>query len=275
MSAARVAILGCGYLGSALARRLIRDGHNVVATTTTPDRVAEIEALGARAVVVELAQTDQCGDVLADRDVAILTAGAARAKRSYGEVYLQGARSLIQAAAGSPVRRIIYTSSTRVYGQDDGEWVDETSPTEPESENGRVLAETERCLLEGARALDATCAVARLSGISGPGRDPRERVRARAGQELSGGSVYVNLVHVDDVVSAMAALVASAFGGVMNVTDDHPTLRRDYYDKLIAAAGLTPIRWDDAPGAPVRGKRVRNDLMKRTLDISLEHPSHA
>lgn len=274
MTASRVAVLGCGYVGSALVRRLAHAGHDCVATTTTPERVDAIRRLGAKPTVIRLAETRRLHALLCDREVVVLTAGAGGAKRSYREVYLDGARSVLRASAETPVGRIVYTSSTGVYGQNDGGWVDETSTTEPSSERGRILVAAERCLLQGAPAMGMTAAVLRLSGIYGPGRDPAERARAQAGRDRSDGDVYVNLIHLDDVVAAIATLVNASFHGVLNLTDDRPATRRERCDPLIAAAGLAPIRWTSESPPTARGKRVRNDLIKRALGLRLIHPHY-
>jgi nucleoside-diphosphate-sugar epimerase len=244
-----------------------------VGTTTAPERVGDIQAAGIRPVVLELAQTDRVHALLLDRGVVFLAVAAGRAHRDYRQVYLEGARHLINASKNTPVRRLIYTSSTGVYGQDDGSWVDEDSPTQPVSERGRILVETEQCLLNGAARLGICATVVRLSGIYGPGRGPQNRLAQVAGGQRDDGDAYVNLIHLDDIVTAMRKLIEVEYHGVLNLTDDAPTTRRDYYDCLIAEAGLPPIQWisGDHTG---RGKRVRNDRIKRLLNLSLQHPEH-
>ncbi len=266
----RVAVLGCGYVGMALIERLTRAGHECVGTTTTPARVDEIRATGARCVVIELAEADRLRELLIDREIVYLLVAAGARRRDYRGVYLDGAKSVLRAAAGSAVQRIVYTSSTGVYGQDDGSWVDEDSLTEPTSENGGVLLEAEKCLLGST----ASVAVLRLSGIYGPGRDPVTRVTRNAGCELNNGDAYVNLIHRDDIVAALVALVDTPYTGVLNLSDDCPTTRRTYYDELIAAAGAVPIRWVNDAESPGPGKRVRNARVKKALHLTLAHPVH-
>ncbi len=268
----RVAIVGCGYVGSALGAELVRRGHDVAGTTTTPARTRELGELGLTPAVVELSQVDRVHELLANRETVFLTVAAGGKHERYREVYLEGVQHLIRALEGTAVRHVVYTSSTGVYGQTDGQWVDETSPTEPSSERGRVLVAAETALREGTRRLGITGTVVRLAGIYGPGRGPINRVRGYAGQERDDGEAYVNLIHRDDIVRALAALMDRPYAGVLNLADDRPVLRRAYYDALLASLGLPPIRWV-RPEAPVdRGKRVRNDRIKAALGLTLVHP---
>ena len=270
----RVAIIGCGYVGGAVGRALATEGFDCVGTTTSRERLDEIDVLGIRSAVLRLADVDELHALLADRDVVLLTVAAGRRDTGYRAVYLDGARHLLRAIEGTAVRRLIYTSSTGVYGQDDGSWVDENSLTEPTSDNGRTLLEAERTLLDGGSRIGLNVTVLRLAGIYGPGRGPQNTLSQVAGSTRTDGDVYLNLIHVDDIVSAMRRLIGVPYHGVLNLSDGAPTTRREYYDRLISNTGLAPIRWEADPSSPVRGKRVSNERIKRVLDLSLLHPTH-
>ncbi len=269
-----VAVVGCGYVGTALARLLVGAGRTVVGTTTTPSRVDELTAAGVTPRLVKIEQADALHDAVTGCDAVVLAVGAGR-KSDYRAVYVEGARAVLHAAADTGVRRILYTSSTRVYGRDDGGWVDEASPPEPADEKGRLLLEAECVLLDGLQGRPGVSAAAvRIGGIHGPQRDLVARIKAAAGSEKDGGGRYLNLVHINDVVSALAALVDSPFTGVLNLCGDEPETRRELYDRVIAAGGLPAVRWKPDPGGVEhRGKRVRNDLIKKTLGLTLSHPT--
>lgn len=276
MAGTPLAIIGCGYVGSALAKALAGAGHDVVATTTSADRLDEICSLGAHAELLDIADVDRLGTILADRQAVYLTIAPKERGADYRDVYLAAARSLAKAVRPTPVRRIIYTSSTRVYGQDDGGWVDETSPTKPRDEQGNILVETEETLLETkSECRDALAvSVVRLGGIHGPERDLVERAKTMAGTQRSGGDVFANLIHRDDIVTALSRLLDVAHQGALNLCDDKPEPRRAIYDRIIAQAGLDPIRWMDGSGSDGLGKRVRNDRIKNLLGLALAHPVH-
>lgn len=268
----RIAVVGCGYVGGALARALVTRGHDVVATTTTPERVNELAALGVSPVVVEVDQVSRLRDALAPCETVFLTVAAGRRHGDYRSVYVDGVRNLLRAVSNTTVRRIIYTSSTSVYAQDDGSWVDEDSPTEPTSETGRVLLEAEEALSADARDAQICATILRLSGIWGPGRSPTDWALRSAGTERSDGDAYLNLIHRDDIVQAMTALLETERAGVLNLSNDQPVVRREFYDQLMAAIGADPIRWVESTGSARRGKRVRNRRIKDLLKLDLLHP---
>ncbi len=272
----RIAIIGCGYVGAALGERLAAEGHDVIGTTTTEARVEALRSLGISPVVLDVAEGDRLHEILSDRDAAFLTIAPQTRGEDYRSVYLAAANALTRAVRGTSVRRIIYTSSTRVYGQTDGRWVDEDSPTEPADEKGCVLLEAERVLLAtGREAPDATpsrndgpvraVTVLRLSGIYGPGRDGSARVASLAGTERDDGDVFVNRIHRDDIVAAMVALLDVPHHGALNLSDQQPQTRRELYDAILDAKGLPPIRWVSPDGSLSLGKRIRSARIRELL----------
>ncbi len=263
----RVAIVGCGYVGTAVGASLVTAGHDVVGTTTGMDRVVEIEAAGIRAVILDLANVDAVRALLADRDAVYLCVAAGRQRRNYEDVYLRGARHVVAAMAGSSVGRLIYTSSTGVYGRNDGGWVDEETPPEPTTENGKILLAAEGELLGGGVRLGVKVSVVRLAGIVGPGRDPAERVARVARTTRDDGDAFVNLVHRDRIVDGLTRLLGIEHHGVLNLAGSQPETRREMYDRLIAEKGLTPVVWE-SPAVPRLGKRVRSVRIDEVLGLS-------
>lgn len=254
----RIAVIGCGYIGGALAHALSQRGYDVIGTTTTPARVDQINALGARAAVLTLQDEAALVNVLHDCSAVVMTVAPARDDAGHREVYLEGMRHLLHVLPHTPVQHVLYTSSTSVYGQRDGNWVDEDSPTEPFAENGRILLQAERELLDYAARGGLTATLLRLAGIIGPGRGPAKRIPAWAGRSRTDGGGFVNLVHRDDIVTLCLRAIESTVAGIFNVSDGHPVRRADYYDRVIAALGLAPIRWDNSGGDRDLGKKISN-----------------
>ena len=275
----RVAIVGCGYVGLALGSALCKRGHHVTGTTTTPGRMDELGAHGITPVLLQHSETDRLRAILQDCDAVFLTYSPGRGQSTYRDVYVAGATNLLKSMRGAAVKRLIYTSSTGVYAQQDGQWVDEQSPARPQSENGLALIEAENILLRANsstnraanadRAVDVS--VVRLSGIYGPGRDISSRVQSLAGTTRHDGNAFVNLIHLEDIVAALTALLRCDHHGVLTLSDDCPMKRRELYDMIIAHRGLAPIEWREEQAGKL-GKRIRNQAIKQLLNLSLSHP---
>jgi len=280
MAIRRVTIIGCGYVGTAVGVEMVRQEQQVRATTTTASRVAELGKLGFETAVWRAGDVEALRRLVQDQDAVVLCVAPGARGADYRMVYLRAVENLVAALPVTSVRRVVYTSSTRVYGQDRGEWVDEQSVTSPRDENGRVLLEAENLLLESVERLaqsksrEMTATVLRLSGIYGPGRDPAERALKLAGQARDDGGEWVNLVHREDIVQAIIRLLAITHQGALNMSDDRPTTRREYYDRLLARAGVVPIAWAKPTEGVPCGKRVSNWAIKELLGLQLQFPQH-
>ena len=145
--------------------------------------------------------------------------------RSFREVYLDGLRNVLDRLPKPS--RFIYVSSTSVYGQSGGEEVDETSPTEPRDENGRIVLAAEQLL----RSKLPDAIVLRFAGIYGPGRIIRRAAIERGEPLIGDADKWLNLIHVDD--GALAILAAEEHGragkAAYLVADDEPVRRREFY----------------------------------------------
>ncbi|MFC3957338.1 SDR family oxidoreductase [Halovivax cerinus] len=253
----RVAILGCGYVGLELGRQLTQAGHEVVGVRRSDEGLATIEEAGFDAVRADVTDAASLSAV-PDADAVVFTAssggGDADAART---VYVDGLRTAIEHFGGrsrSP-DRLVYTSSTGVHGDHDGDWVDSTTPIEPATEKAAVLAEAERIALERPPeyAIDGT--VARLAGIYGPGRYRVDRYLE--GPVTEG---ILNLVHRDDAAGAVRHLLTTDAGRgvVVQVVDEEPVARWELADWLATRCGRDP--------PPKRTKRERlaaDDLTDR------------
>ena len=269
----RVTVIGCGHVGTALACSLSRAGHSVIGTTTTRARVDDLRRLGLQPEIVKVSDVDRLRAVCEDRDTIYLTVAPKQRGDDYRDVYLVAVTNLLSVVRGTSATNIIYTSSTRVYGQDDGSWVDESSAIEPTDAKGRVLLETEQRLLEGSAEIGVSATVVRLCGIYGPGRDVAGNVQRSSGTERDDGDKYINMIHIDDIVTALSAFLDVRHHGAFNLSDDRPTTRREFFDRLLAERGMPPVKWR-TPAKPHLGKRIRNDLIKKTLNLTLKHPTH-
>jgi nucleoside-diphosphate-sugar epimerase len=174
----------------------------------------------------------------------------------YRRVYLEGSRNLSAVFAPAP---LLFTSSTSVYAQTDGEWVTEESPAEPQRDTGRLLRETEDLVLA------QNGIVARLAGIYGPGRSVLLRKFFEGTAVIEGdGTKWINQVHRDDIAVALTRLAHFRISGIFNVTDNEPLTQRDLYSWL-ARRFSRPL----PPSGPIDTNRKRGWTDKRVSNARL------
>jgi len=272
-------ILGCGYTGKRLAKTCLDNGMHVIGTTRTDGRAGELQSLGIEPVVASdpgqiPADVYQQADAIVDsipleRSDAGLTAGQPRwlaaTLKKMGHVQWAG-----------------YLSTTGVYGDAGGAWVDETSPCNPASQRGVERLRAERAWLESGLPAE----VFRLAGIYGPERNIISKLQAGGYKAVQWVPPhYSGRIHVDDIVAAiMAAMAKPRAGRIVNVADDKPLPHAEYVAELAAMTGapepvlLSP---DEAERelSPAAldffrdNKRISNRLLHADLLPELQYPS--
>ncbi|HEY9744274.1 MAG TPA: SDR family oxidoreductase [Coleofasciculaceae cyanobacterium] len=268
-----VAIIGCGYVGKAITQYWRQElGFVVTATTTTPERVASLEAYAQRVVVVKGDDPASLLSVLQDQETVLLSIGA-KSANVYEQTYLHSAQTLVSVLKQVPeVRQLIYTGSYAVYGDQDGKWVEESSPIAPANSNGQILAETEQVLLSAASDNLNVC-ILRLGGIYGPGRELVKIFGRVAGTTRPGdGSDATNWIHLDDIVAAIEFARRHRLQGIYNLVDDAHLTNRELLDRVCEQHHLPKIVWD-ASTKSVRpyNARVKNQKIK-DAGYQLIHP---
>lgn len=242
-----VLIAGAGDVGGRLARGLADAGAEVITL-----RRREVDAgPGIRALRADLASG--AGLQALPRSAAALVfcaAPDAREEAAYRALYLDGLSRLLDATQAP---RVLFTSSTAVYAEDAGEWVDEATPARPPAFNGRVLLEAEARLAAHAGGVSL-----RLTGLYGPGREWLLR-RARAGEP--GARRWGNRIHVQDAAAALAHLLALASPAPLYLgSDDRPALECEVLAWVRGREGL-PTMPEPADG-PETGRRVSNARLR-------------
>ncbi len=256
-----VLIAGCGYVGVELGRRLAADGDVVWGLRRDPSSIpAPIRPLAG-----DVASADLPALPTVDAVVYAVSAGGRTADR-YRRAYVDGPRNVLAAleAAGRRPERFVLVSSTGVYGQTEGEWVDESSPTEPADETGRLLLEGERAVLGSA----ANGVVVRAGGIYGPDRTGLlDRIRSGVVRRPPPGTRWLNLVHRDDLARALGHVLRLADPGpTLAVVDEEPA----DYDEVVAwlarRAGVPvpPAVTESDGGRRGTNKRVSSERLRRT-----------
>lgn len=253
-----VLIAGCGDLGTQAGLGFAAAGHRVVGWRRS---AAKLPA-GIEGQSVDL--KGELPPVPGDTDVVVIALTAdGRSEDAYRATYFNGAANLLAALDrdGSMPRRILFVSSTAVYGNDDGAWLDETTAPSPSTPTGAVLLETEQLLAE--RAPQAV--MLRLSGIYGPGRT-RLIEQVRNGSARTGVPHWTNRIHRDDAAAAIVHLAGlDSPAGAYLGTDNEPALLADVQAFLAAELGM-PLPPGSAGNseAAATGKRCSNALLTAT-----------
>jgi nucleoside-diphosphate-sugar epimerase len=276
-------IFGCGYLGERVAQRWREAGHKVTIVTRSKERAAEFERQGYDAIVGDVTQRASLAGLPAAETVLFAVGYDRAAYQTIEEVYANGMGNVL-AALPSETGRFIYISTTGVYGDAGGGWIDEETPTNPQREGGKASLAAELALAE--HPLGKNAIILRLAGIYGPGRMPF-RSLLRAGAPIPAVSDgFLNLIHVVDaasvVLNAADAIIGKSANGprVYCVSDGQPVQRSEYYCEVARQIGAPePTFVTPEPDSPRAGRagsdrRVRNERMLAELGVQLIYPDY-
>ncbi len=259
-----IAIIGCGYVGYAVAELWQHKMSLIVtATTTSPGRIHELEAIAQKVIVVQGDDREGLKHVLHNQDVVLLSV-ASKGGKSYKETYLKTAQTLVQALQENPgVKQVIYTSTCSVYGDKNGALVDEETPVNPISENGQIIKQTEEVLLQASNKNTHVC-ILRLGGIYGPNRELAKIYSRVAGKTRPGnGSEPANWIHLDDIIAAIEFARHYHLQGIYNLVDDANLTTKEVIENVCIKHDLAPVNWDQNMSSNKRyNARVSNQKIK-------------
>ncbi len=223
----RVLIVGCGYIGLPLGAELVRQGHAVFGLKRSVDD-AELKAAGITPLHADITRAETLTGLPSEYDwVVNCTASGGGDAEAYRQLYLMGNRNLIEWLRPSPPRRYVYTSSTSVYGQNDGSLVVETDPIAPATDTSQILVATENLLLAAAMHIKFPTVILRLAGIYGPGRVPFLDKLCNAEPIPARATGFLNLIHVDDAAAIVMAGMVATHGVVAECIQTFDQRQRD------------------------------------------------
>lgn len=265
--------IGHGFSARALAARLVPQGWRIVGTTRSPDKADAIADTGVEPVVWPGADL---GALIAQFPNVLVSAGP----DSAGDPVLNAVEDAVTRAAPD-LRWVGYLSTTGVYGDHDGDWVDEDTPLTPSTKRGRarVTAETRWQAIP-----DLPLHIFRLAGIYGPGRGPFAKVRAGTARRIIKQGQVFSRIHVEDIAQALElSLQRPDPGAVYNLCDDDPAPPQDVIAHAAELLGLPvppAIPFDQADMTPMarsfyaESKKVRNDRIKQALGWAPQFPTY-
>lgn len=247
-----ISILGSGWLGLPLAAHLVQAGYQVKASTRGQHRIAEINSVGAEACIVDIDALSDSLPTFLDADTLIINITSKN---------IEGFRSLVQAVADSPVRHVLFVSSTSVY--DNVKQVVTEADTQYHSNSPLLVIED---LLSSNQAFSTT--LLRFGGLIDKRRHPGRFFSS--GRSVQNADTPVNLIHFDDCLGVIDAIIEqNCWGEVLNAcADSHPS-KRQFYSKAIQHYGANLPEFVDSDGSV--GKSVSNEKIKKLLGYQFQH----
>lgn len=262
--------IGLGYSASALGCQLLADGWTVYGTTRSADKAVSMQAQGITPIIWP------------DTDLGPFINSASHVLTSVAPTAVGDA---VLAAHGDDLRNgsfewVGYLSTTGVYGDHNGDWVDEMTPLNPTTKRGEMRRDAEAAWAK----LGLPLHIFRLAGIYGPGRGPFAKVRAGTARRIIKQGQVFSRIHVDDITQVLAASIAAPrAGAIYNLCDNDPAPPEDvigYAAQLLGMPMPETVDFEAADMTPMarsfyaENKKVRNDLIKSELGISLKFPDY-
>ncbi len=271
----RLFCFGFGYTAQALARRLAALGGHVCGTVRTVTKLQSLRAQGFDSLPFE------------DREAVL--AALARSNLLLVSTPPTPEKDPALAAFGDAIAQaspqwLGYLSTTGVYGDCAGCWVDETAPLAPVSERAQRRVAAERAWREVAALIARPCAIFRLPGIYGPGRSPIEALREGRARRIDKPGQVFSRIHVDDLAETLILAITHRAEGIFNVCDDEPAPQHEVIAHAARLLGIPAPPLETFADAEAslssmvlsfygESRRVRNTKMKRELGVQLRYPS--
>jgi nucleoside-diphosphate-sugar epimerase len=271
---------GLGYTGEALAQALMADGWQVSGTARSAENTAKLRDRGIEAFVFD--RENRLLDISEALDGVTHMLSSVPPDEKGDPVLDCHAADL--AEIGRNLKWAGYLSTTVVYGNRDGDWVDETSQRTPGVERGQRRVDAEDRWLALGKAADIPMHLFRLAGIYGPGRSALDQVRAGKAKRVARSGQVFSRIHVDDIVSVLrASMTRPQAGAAYNVCDDQPAAPADvtaFACDLLEIPVPPIIPYDQADLSPMAqtfwadNKRVKNDRLRKDLGVTLKYPDY-
>ncbi len=270
-------IAGCGDIGLRVGRRVAARAREVTGILRDPQKSRPLQDAGVRILLQDLDQPQDVGDWPLLFWFAPPPGSGSEDARLRQWLRVQRGR----------IERIVYISTSGVYGDCEGRWIDEDEPFKPQSERAHRRVDAEHALLQWSAAGGGEVVILRVPGIYGPGRLPRERLQRGMPVLRAEQSPYTNRIHADDLAeAALHAAVRGVAGRAYNIADGNPTTMADYFTRCAQLLGLplptevdldearrvfTPAMWSFME----ESKRLQTTRMRDELGFVPRHPDLA
>ncbi len=263
-----ILIVGAGYAGGEIARHFQSKKQKVTALVRNPSHVENFQKDGISSIVADLTQPETLEKIPPAHFIVLCPAPDQHDAESYRKLYIEGIGNFLRSRKKQPRPfLVVYLSSTSVWREQQGGWVDESMAPDANHEKGKILIEAETQVLSSG----LPSVIFRLGGIYGPGRNRLQAIRDKAWPQPA-PDAYMNLIHRDDIVGAMQVIFNKAEAGTVYLgVDDEPCLRSDFYRWISSRLGVSGFE-KNITGGVVGGKRCRNNRLKE-LGFQFAYPT--
>ena len=260
----KISILGCGWYGLELAKKLTSKGYSIKGSTTSPEKLTLLKESGIIPYLINLGENNNDFDhAFFDSELLII---AIPPKRNTSEqhTFVSKIQKIASASAASGIRQIIFISSTSVYGDQNAE-IDEHTQASPDTESGKAILLAEN-LLQQNPSFKTT--IIRFGGLIGPNRNPGKFFAGK--KDIPNGQAPVNLIHLEDCIGITEKIIQkAAFGHIYNAcAADHPS-RAVFYTHAAIKSGLEPPQFTDEL---LTWKLINSITIPKYLDYTFNVP---
>jgi nucleoside-diphosphate-sugar epimerase len=264
----QISILGCGWLGLPLAKSLLQNGFSIKGSTTSLEKISLLESEGITPFLVRLEEQQisaSIADFLADSQILIINIPP-KLRGGSTENFVAKITTLLPFIENSTVEKVLFVSSTSVYGEDN-EFVTEATVLNPDTEGGRQLAIVENVLQKNSRFQTT---ILRFGGLISDDRNPVRFLSGRV--NIENPDAPINLIHQDDCIGIIEKIIAlNSWGETYNaVAPFHPT-RQEYYTQKATELNLALPKF--AALNTIVGKTILNNKLIEALDYSFIKPT--
>lgn len=248
--------MGCGWLGFPLAKVLVKNGHEVHGSTTSKGKIPELEGAGIKAFFIALSENGIDGPITGflEQVSTLIVNVPPRLRTTPQESYVQKMQLLLDAITASEVEKIIFISSTSVYGDIEGDVTESTTP-EPITASGKQLLLAEKLF---ALAPNLQTSIVRFGGLIGPHRHPAVNLSKK--KQLSNGNIPINLIHLDDCIRIITTIMEKGYWGeLFNAVYPYYPTKRDFYTEEALKMGLSKPTYTIENRK--KGKKVLSDRL--------------
>jgi nucleoside-diphosphate-sugar epimerase len=273
----QVFIIGCGVVGKLLARRLMQNHVPVAACVSSENSQQACAALNIDCSIINLDRSLTDLDLTGQRIIYLVP--PPRNGREDARMH-----RFLHAIAQHPPEKFVLISTTGVYGDCDGAWIDESTPVQPKADRAYRRADAEQQVQQFCQRHTIPWVILRVAGIYGPGKIPLKRIQSGEPIVNQQDSPFTNRIHVADLVTVCEkALMSMSIQGVYNVTDGHPGTMYEYFTGVARALSLPPppaISLAQARQQLSAGmlsymdesRRIRNQKLLRDFALELQYP---